>query len=116
MDSDEPENAVVSQSAKANEEIAINSKIVLTLSKGPTEPPAPVEVEKNVSFALLPDGMVENYRVTITRKDTGEVVFNDPVSPETPSLNLLLKGSGTVVFEIRIADAEPEEIEVVFSE
>ena len=116
VDSDEPENEVVSQSAKANEEIAINSKVVLTLSKGPTEPPAPVEVEKNVSFALLPDGMVENYRVTITRKDTGEVVFNDPVSPETPSLNLLLKGSGTVVFEVRIADAEPEEIEVVFSE
>ena len=116
VDSDEPENEVVSQSVNANEEVAINSKILLTLSKGPTEPPAPVEVEKNVSFALLPDGMVENYRVTITRKDTGEVVFNDPVTPETPSLELLLKGSGTVVFEIKIADAEPEEIEVVFSE
>ena len=75
-----------------------------------------MEVEKNVSFALLPDGMVENYQVTITRTDTGEVVFNDPVSPETASLDLLLKGSGTVVFEVKIADAEPEKVEVVFSE
>ena len=54
--------------------------------------------------------------MTITRLDTGEVIFNDPVSPETPSLDLLLKGSGTVVFEIKIADAEPEKVEVVFSE
>ena len=104
------------QSVKANEEIAINTKIVLTLSKGPTEPPAPVEVEKAVSFAMLPDGMVENYHVTITRLDTGEVVFSDPVSPETTSLDFNLKGSGTVVFEIKIADAEPEQIKVVFSE
>ena len=116
VDSDEPENKVVTQSVKANEEIPINTKIVLALSKGPTEPPAPVEVEKNVSFALLADGMVENYQVTITRTDTGEVVFNDPVSPETASLDLLLKGSGTVVFEVKIADAEPEKVEVVFSE
>ena len=59
---------------------------------------------------------MENYQVTITRLDTGEVIFNDPVSPETPSLDLLLKGSGTVVFEVKIADAEPEKVEVVFSE
>ena len=116
VDSDEPENEVVTQSVNANEEIPINTKIVLTLSKGPTEPPVPPEVEKSVSFALLPDGMVENYQVTITRTDTGEVVFDDPVSPETASLDLLLTGSGTVVFEIKIADAEPEQVEVVFSE
>ena len=116
VDSDEPENEVVTQSVNANEEIPINTKIVLTLSKGPTEPPAPPEVEKSISFALLPDGMVENYQVTITRTDTGEVVFDDPVSPETESLELLLTGSGTVMFEIKIADAEPEQVEVVFSE
>ena len=116
VDSDEPENEVVTQSVNANEEIPINTKIVLALSKGPTEPPVPPEVEKSVSFALLPDGMVENYQVTITRTDTGEVVFDDPVSPETESLELLLTGSGTVMFEIKIADAEPEQVEVVFSE
>ena len=111
VDSDAPENQVVTQSVKANEEVAINTKIVLELSKGPTEPP---QVEKTVNFALA-DGMLEVYQVTITRMDTGEVVYNGMVSPETPSLELTLKGSGKVTFEIKIGDTDPVKQEVVFN-
>ena len=111
VDSNEPENEVVTQSVKANTEVAINTKIVLALSKGPTEPPM---VEKTVSFPLA-DGMLENYQVTITRMDTGEVVYSGVVSPETASVDLKLKGRDTVVFEIKIGDEQPVRHEVVFN-
>ena len=59
--------------------------------------------------------MLENYQVTIRRMDTGEVVYSGTVSPETPSLDLTLKGTGKVVFEVKIGEEEPEEKEVVFN-
>jgi len=111
VDSDEPENEVITQSVKEKEEVAINTKIVLTLSKGPTEPPI---VEKLVKFPLS-DGMLEVYQVVITRLDTGEVVYNGEVSPETAYLELTLKGTGTVIFEVKIGDEAPEKQEVVFN-
>ena len=111
VDSDAPENQVVSQSVKANEEVAINTKIVLELSKGPTEPP---EVEKTVTIGLM-DGMTEAYQVTVVRKDTGEVVYDGTVAAEVSSLELTLKGKGTVIYEIKIGGIWLNDLEVVFN-
>ena len=111
VDSDEPENEVVTQSVNANEEVPINSEIVLSLSKGPTEPP---EVEKIVVFPLM-DGMTEAYRVTVVRKDTGEVLYDDMVSAVQASLELLVKGKGTVTFEVKMAESETYSQEEVFN-
>ena len=115
VDNDAPENQVVTQSVAYQEEVAVNTKIVLELSKGPTEPPAPVEVEKTVTFGLM-DGMTEAYQVTITRKDTGETVYNDLVDAEASSIDLTVKGAGTVTFEIQIGGVWFDDQEVVFSE
>ena len=111
VDSDLPENQVVSQSIQADEEVAINTKIVLTLSKGPTEPP---EVEKTVTFELVKD-MPDDYKVTVTRKDTGEIVYDGLVNYAQSSIDLVLTGKGTVIFEVKIDDIYYTDQEVVFN-
>ena len=112
VDHDAPENQVVTQSVAHQEEVAVNTKIVLELSKGPTEPPV---VEKTVTFYLVKD-MPDDYQVTITRKDTGEIAYDALVSYVNSSIDVTLTGKGTVIFEVKIDGIFFDDQEVVFTE
>ena len=61
------------------------------------------------------DGMTEAYQVTVVRKDTGEVVYDGTVAAEVSSLELTLKGKGTVIYEIKIGGIWLNDLEVVFN-
>ncbi len=120
VDSDKPENEVVKQSVKANEEVPINTKIVLELSKGPTEPPTqpptePKPVTKKITVGLM-DGMTEDYNVTVTRKDNGEPVFDGTVAADQSSLDITVTGVGKVVYEVKIGGVWFDDLEVVFTQ
>ena len=101
VDSDLPENQVVSQSVEANKEIPLTTPIELVLSKGPTEP---VKVTKTVTFGLI-EGMTEPYRVII-KDAAGNIVYDQTVAAEASSVEVLLTGSGEQKYTVYINDED----------
>ena len=101
VDSDLPENQVVSQSVEANKEIPLPAPIELVLSKGPTEP---VKVTKTVTFGLI-EGMTEPYRVII-KDAAGNIVYDQTVAAEASSVEVLLTGSGEQKYTVYINDED----------
>ncbi len=98
VDSTKPKDQVLNQSVDAGEEVAVNTQIVLQLSKGPVE----VETTKTVPFTLLED-MVENYKLVI-KDENGKEVFNRTISSGESSVNVTLTGKGVQIYELYIND------------
>ncbi len=101
VDSDAPENQVVSQSHEANTEIPVTTVIELTLSKGPTEP---VKVTKTETFGLM-DGMTEDYRVII-KDAAGNIVYDQVIPADQSAVDVLLTGSGEQKYTVYINDED----------
>ena len=101
VDSDAPENQVVTQSHEANTEVPITTVIELTLSKGPTQP---VKVTKTVTFGLM-DGMTEDYRVII-KDEAGNIVYDQKIPADQSSVDVLLTGSGEQKYTVYINDED----------
>ncbi len=98
VESDAAKDTVVNQSHEANTEVPVNTKIVLELSEGPKEPE---EITKTITINL-PEGMTESFKLSIKNGEE-EVYVNEAVEP-AESVDVELKGIGTVKFEIQIND------------
>ena len=97
VESELPEGTVVEQSVEVGQSVPITEKIVLSISSGPK----PQEVTLEHTFALLAD-MGDAYSVKITKKDTGEAVFDSTINGTESSVTVSLTGTGTVTYEVYI--------------
>jgi serine/threonine-protein kinase len=108
VEDEAPVDQVVTQSVAENTEIPVNTQIVLQISKGPAE------ITKMVNFGLMED-MIEAYEVVITRKDTGEEIFNATISASKTEISLELSGKGKVIYVVTMGGNTSYEQEVDFS-
>lgn len=108
VEDEAPVDQVVTQSVAENTEIPVNTQIVLQISKGPAE------ITKMVNFGLMED-MIEAYEVIITRKDTGEEIFNASISASKTEISLELSGKGKVIYVVTMGGNTSYEQEVDFS-
>ena len=109
VESEEALDTVVEQSVEAGEEVPITTDIVLKLSEGPKPKP----VTKTVKFGLMED-MIDPYKVEITRKDTGEVIYDATVPNTEYMLELQLSGNGKITYVVKINGIWFSELEVDF--
>ena len=107
VDNVAPKDQVVFQSEEMDQEIPLSTKIVLKLSMGPA-------TTKQVVFGLLED-MVEPYTVTITQKDTGEVVYSATLENGESEVTLTLTGREKVIYVITMEGVGMREQEVDFT-
>ena len=121
VDSDLPADSVVFQSVDADKEIPINTKIILQLSNGPTEPsteetvpdetvPDTTDPEETVPDTTTPelvtkterfgalDGATEPYLFQLLLD--GTVIYSRTVQPDEVYIEVELSGTGTVTYEI----------------
>ena len=96
VESTKPKDQVLMQSVNAGEEVAINTQIILQLSKGPVE----VEKTKLVKFTLLED-MVQDYELVV-KDETGKEVAKRTISSSDSSVELTLTGKGVQIYELYI--------------
>jgi len=97
VESEEPKDTVVEQSVASGEEVPVTTMIVLKLSEGPK----PKEVTKMVRFGLMEDAL-EAYPVKITRKDTGETIFEATIAASKTAIELELTGSGKITYVVTL--------------
>jgi len=97
VESEEPKDTVVEQSVAPGEEVPVTTMIVLKLSEGPK----PKEATKMVRFGLMEDAL-EAYPVKITRKDTGEAVFEATIAASKTAIELELTGSGKITYVVTL--------------
>ncbi len=109
VESDQPKDEVVEQSVAAGEDVPVTTTIILKLSEGPK----PKEVKKMVRFGLMEDAL-ESYPVKITRKDTGEVVFEATMAASKTAIELELTGVGKVTYVVTLGGGNSYELEVDF--
>jgi serine/threonine-protein kinase len=109
VESDAQKDTVVEQSVESGEEVAINTEIVLKLSEGPKPKP----VTKTVKFGLMED-MTDPYKVEISRKDTGEVIYNETVPNTEYMVELELTGNGKITYVVKVNGIWFSELEVDF--
>ena len=109
VESEEPLDTVVEQSVESGEEVAITTEIVLKLSEGPKPKP----VTKTVKFGLMED-MIDPYKVEISRKDTGEVIYEATVPNTESMVELQLTGNGKITYVVKINGIWFSELEVDF--
>lgn len=102
-----PKDQVVFQSEEMDQEVPLNAKIELKLSMGPP-------TTKQVVFGLLEE-MVEPYPAKITRKDTGEVVYEGVLENGESEVTLTLTGRDKVIYVIDLEGVGMREQEVDFS-
>ena len=107
VDNVAPKDQVVFQSEEMDQEIPLSTKIVLKLSMGPA-------TTKQVVFGLLED-MVEPYTVTITQKDTGEVVYSATLENGESEVTLTLTGREKVIYVVTMEGVGMREQEVDFT-
>ncbi len=103
VESTKPKDQVLKQSVEAGEEVAINTEIVLQLSKGPV----PKESTKTVTFNM-PENLKEDHIVEI-RDQNGEVVFTQKITGGTASFNVTLTGIGVQTYELWILDLQGDD-------
>ena len=101
-----PKDQVIFQSVEMNEEIPLNKKIELKLSMGPA-------TTKTVKFDVI--DKVEPYLVTVTRKDTDEVVFKETVESGVSQIEVILTGRDTVTYVITMEGSGKREEKVDFT-
>lgn len=102
VDSEEEKDTVVGQSVEKNQEVDVNTEIILQVSKGPVPETIP-EVTKSVTLKL-PDGLLDAYSLKIVYNGT-TVYENTKVQPDMTELTVELSGSGTQYFDIYINGA-----------
>ena len=95
VESAKAKDTVVTQSVAKDEEVAVDTQIVLELSKGGAQ------VTKNHTFGLV-DGMAEEYTVEIRESASGKVVHTQKVAADKTELTVSLTGSGKVNYEVWI--------------
>ena len=96
VESTKPKDQVLMQSVNAGEEVAINTEIVLQLSKCPVE----VERTKTVKFTLLED-MVQDYELVV-KDENGNEIAKRTISSSESSVELTLTGKGVQIYELYI--------------
>ena len=109
VESEEPKDTVVEQSVTAGDEVPVTTTIVLKLSEGPK----PKETKKMVKFGLMEDAL-EAYPVKITRKDTGDVVFEATMAASKAEIELELSGIGKITYVVSLGGGNSYELEVDF--
>ena len=121
VESLKPKGEVIHQSVMKNEEIDVNTEIVLQVSKGPeettaptqTNPPSPQEPETISVQFLLPDK--ENAYILSIFLDGKEVVESQEIQPGTSSFLCNLTGIGTQTYDVYIDGEYYQSKEVNFS-
>ena len=121
-ESQKPINEVVYQSVKSNEEIDVNTEIIIQYSQGlmetePTEEPEPNEPTGEQTHTVtfnLPQ-REEEYRLDICIADTEEIIHTEPIRPGTTSTLVDLSGSGTVYYDLYITGEFESQKKVTFS-
>jgi serine/threonine-protein kinase len=107
VESEAEKDTVVEQSVAAGLEVPVTTEIVLSLSQGPQ----PKETTKEVVIKLV-ENMGEAYTVTVTRKDTGEVIYDETVPNTEYMLELQLSGNGKITYVVKINGIWFSELEV----
>ena len=102
VENEAPRDQILHQSVEMNVEVPLNSKIELQLSTG----------VKDVVFIVIEK--VEPYEVTITRKDTNEVVHTQTVESGVAQITVPLIGKGKVTYVITLGEQGFREQEVDF--
>ena len=97
VDSDKAKDTVLTQSVAKDTEVAVDTQIVLELSKGPANTP----VTKSHTFQLM-EGMQESYEVKIVNKTTGQTVYSGTVPADQTSVTVSLTGTGKQTYEVEI--------------
>lgn len=115
MESQKPMGEVIYQSVSKNEEVDVESEIIIHYSDGPKETEVPVEttgeysddvenqfeeVEFTAAFTL-PERDAE-YRLDICISGTKDVVASQMIMPGTTSTMVQLTGRGTVYYDLYI--------------
>ena len=128
VESDEPKDTVIEQSIAPNDEVDVNTKIILKVSKGK---PQPVEVEKTITIAiptaeeLGADGFVESdytaedgtVHLTLELKLEGTVVHSvQDLNFESAALQVTLKGTGKKDYELWVNGNAFSQITVEFTQ
>jgi len=94
-DSAQSKDTVVTQSVAKDTEVAVDTQIVLELSRGAGE------TTKRHTFRLVKD-MSEAYEVKIVNKTTGQTVYRGTVPAGQAEVTVGLTGSGRQTYEIYI--------------
>ena len=105
---------VLKQSVAKNTKVAVDTEIVLTISKGPapTEPPVQ-ETTKQVEIEL-PTDRTERYTVSLYLN--GKMVLDDQIiEPGTTSITAVLKGSGVQEYDLYINGEPYKKVKVDFT-
>ena len=97
VDSNQTKDTVVTQSVAKDQEVSVDTEIVLELSKGGAQVP------KDHTFGLI-EGMTSNYKVEIVEKDSGKTVYSGTVSADESAVTVSLIGSGKVTYLVYIND------------
>jgi hypothetical protein len=96
---------------EAGEEVAVNTPIILQVSKGPAQIPVTV----THTFGL-PEGMAENYDLEIVDAN-GNPIYHNTMSNENAGVQIDLTGIGTMVYTVKINENELVYTEtVIFTE
>ena len=121
-ESQKPINEVVYQSVKSNEEIDVNTEIIIQYSQGlmetePTEASIPEQTTGEQTHTVtfnLPE-REEEYRLDICIADTEEIIHSETIRPGTTSTLVDLSGSGTVYYDLYINGEFESQKKVTFS-
>ena len=113
---------MVYQSVKSNEEIDVNTEIIIQYSQGlmetdPTEASTPEETTGEQTHTVtfnLPE-REEEYRLDICIADTEEIIHTETIRPGTTSTLVDLSGSGTVYYDLYINGEFESQKKVTFS-
>ena len=97
---------VIKQSVNRGDEIPVDTEIVLTVSKGPAPTEPPVQENTREVVFQLPESEVD-YVLSIYQGDE-PILENRQIAAGTPSISLVLTGSGVQEYQLYMNDdAEP---------
>ena len=100
VDSDKPAGEVIEQSVKADEEIPINTAIVLKVAKGPIV--VPITMVYDFS---LPTDMINAYDLQILDEE-GDIIYRGTMNADDTTVSVTLTGIGTMVYTLSINENE----------
>lgn len=120
--SSKPKGEVIEQSIERNQDVDVNSAIVLVISDGPeptepietsepTEPPTEPLVTKRIAIQL-PEDLVTSYVLSI--RSGNVVVLERTMEPDAREIEVTLTGSGVQKFTMYVNGIADRELEVDF--
>ena len=108
--SDKPKDTVVSQSVPKDQEVAVDTEIVLTLSKGYQE----VSVLQVVELFDNKGQYTETITVVITNVTTGQVVYNEQLEATESTAKIIFTGWGVMDYSITVNGENTGTIQIDF--